>query len=83
LDLGTFPSAGFTVPGITPSRSHGPDLEQSRPPSPTDDTGAVDVVPSWKEPVMNRFRLMAVFIASLVCGLNDAAAGALIPYMEV
>lgn len=31
---------------------------------------------------MNRFRLLAVCVASVIGGLNDGAFGALIPYIQ-
>lgn len=58
------------------------DLEMSRPTTPTTPNEAVEALPSVWDPFMNRFRLAAICCASLVNGLNDSAAGALIPYME-
>ncbi|CRK12952.1 hypothetical protein BN1723_009862 [Verticillium longisporum] len=48
-------------------------------PAPTTST---PVVESWKYPRSNLFRVAATFWSFLVCGANDAAYGALIPYLE-
>jgi hypothetical protein len=78
IDIGTYPS---TSDDTTPE-GRDPDLERSRPPSPLPVDRIVEALPTWREPFMNRFRLLAVCIANLVNGLNDSAAGALIPYLE-
>lgn len=39
-------------------------------------------LPSVWEPFMNRFRLMTLCLAQIGSGMNDGAAGALIPSME-
>lgn len=81
IDIGTLPTSSYAAPEDKPRKSHDPDLERSRPPTPSSDR-IVEVMPTWREPFMNRFRLLAVCIANLVNGLNDSAAGALIPYLE-
>lgn len=43
---------------------------------------AVEAVQSLSDPPMNRYRLMSICLMQLSGGLNDAAPGALIPYME-
>ncbi|KAL1629069.1 hypothetical protein SLS56_005623 [Neofusicoccum ribis] len=57
------------------------DLEgASRPPSPTEEpTPAVQTL--WSPP-MNRWRVLCACLVYFGNGLNDAAPGALIPYME-
>jgi hypothetical protein len=64
------------------------DLEMSRPAS-SDDSRTdvrpedyVEAMPSVWEPYMNRYRLVAMCLGGLINGLNDSAAGALIPSME-
>lgn len=57
------------------------DLEMSRPASPIRDRG-VEVVQSISNPPINRFRMLAVSLMNFGFGLNDAALGALIPYIE-
>ena len=57
------------------------DLEQSRPPSPNHDRAA-DVVQSFWSPYMNRFRVVACCLMLIGNGLNDAAPGALLNYIE-
>jgi hypothetical protein len=42
----------------------------------------VEAMPSVWEPYMNRYRLVAMCLGGLINGLNDSAAGALIPSME-
>lgn len=62
-----------------------PDLERSRPSSPLSglvDPDGVEALQSWRDPYMNRFRLMSACSLNLMNGMNDAAAGPLIPYME-
>jgi hypothetical protein len=59
-----------------------PDLEMSRPVSPAPSIDGVEALHGVWEPYMNRFRLAAVCLMYLTGGLNDSAAGALIPYME-
>lgn len=61
------------------------DLERSRPSSPLSglaDPDGVEALQSWWDPYMNRFRLLSACSLNLMNGLNDAAAGPLIPYME-
>ncbi|KAK7958403.1 bypass of stop codon protein 6 [Apiospora saccharicola] len=48
----------------------------------TGGTDAVEAVQSLSDPLMNRYRLMSICLMQLQGGLNDAAPGALIPYME-
>lgn len=60
-----------------------PDVEMSRPASPVagfDD--GVEALQSWWDPYMNRFRLLSACLLNLMNGMNDSAAGPLIPYME-
>lgn len=62
-----------------------PDLERSRPSSPLPglmDSDGVEALQSWSDPYMNRFRLLSACSLNLMNGMNDAAAGPLIPYME-
>lgn len=82
MDIGSFPRASYVVPGATVAESRDPDLEMSRPATPEPSDRVVEAVPTWREPRMNIFRLLAVCVANLVNGLNDSAAGALIPYLE-
>lgn len=79
-------SFGPSIP-TTPSGAQTPrtpiDLEQSRPPSPDfSDTDAVEILQSWNNPPINRYRLLSTCLMNFGNGLNDAAPGALIPYME-
>lgn len=67
------------VSGTTTPREE-MDIEMSRPSSPA--APSVEVVPTVWEPYMNRYRLLAAFLASMGNALSDSAAGALIPYME-
>lgn len=43
---------------------------------------AAAIVEKWNEPIGNVFRVGAVFFSLFVSGANDAAYGALIPYLE-
>ncbi|KAI5251098.1 MFS general substrate transporter [Aureobasidium subglaciale] len=73
--------AGPQTPGWTGSQTPKTpnELEISRPPSPEQ---ATEVVPSFGFPSKNRWRVLAVCVVYLANGLSDAAAGALIPFME-
>lgn len=57
------------------------ELERSQPPTPKQDQ-ATDIVQSWRYPYMNRWRILAACCEYFGNGLNDAAPGALIPYIE-
>ncbi|KAH6647919.1 major facilitator superfamily domain-containing protein [Truncatella angustata] len=58
------------------------DLGMSRSASLSDDMGAVEVLPSIFDSKGNKLRLAACCSMGFLGGLNDSAAGALIPYME-
>ncbi|KAI0022372.1 major facilitator superfamily domain-containing protein [Xylariomycetidae sp. FL0641] len=58
------------------------DLEMSAPGTPAEPADAVSVLPSWTDPPKNKYRLVTCCMQNFLGGLNDAAAGALIPYME-
>ncbi|KAK3714946.1 hypothetical protein LTR37_007436 [Vermiconidia calcicola] len=49
-------------------------------PSPT--TAAAEQVESWNRPRANVYRTFAVFWGFVIMGMNDAAYGAIIPYLE-
>jgi hypothetical protein len=66
----------------TVAAPHNGDIEMSRPASPDVPDEATNVVQTVWQPYMNRFRLLAACIAAFTNGMNDSAAGALIPYME-
>lgn len=57
------------------------ELERSQPPTPKQEHAA-NIVPSWRWPKMNRWRMLAACCEYFGNGLNDAAPGALIPYIE-
>lgn len=67
----------------TPSEFRTPktpnDLEQSRPASPNNGFHALH---SWRNPSMNKYRMMSVCLMNFGNGMNDSAVGALLPYME-
>jgi fucose permease len=54
------------------------DVNGSLPPPST----AVPVLQKWNNPRINMFRVFATFYSFIILGLNDAAYGALIPYLE-
>lgn len=71
----------------TPSGAQTPrtpnDLEMSRPVSPVlENQDGVDMVQSFSNPPMNRFRMLTVCMHNFQGGLSDSAPGALIIYME-
>lgn len=55
------------------------ELEMSRSPGAQN---GVDIVQTFWNPYMNRFRLAAACIISLGLGLNDSSSGALLAYIE-
>ena len=57
------------------------ELEMSRPSSPQGGP-SVDIVQTFWNPYMNRFRLAAACIISLGLGMNDSSSGALLAYIE-
>ena len=80
-------SNGLSNP-TTPSGTQTPrtpaELEQSRPPTPEyGDADAINIVQSWNNPPINRYRIFSACLMNFLGGLNDAAPGALIPYMEI
>lgn len=50
--------------------------------SPEDGRYGVDMIQSFSNPPINRYRMLAVCLLNLGNGLGDSAAGALIPYIE-
>jgi len=70
----------------TPSGTQTPrspnDLEQSRSTSPEYGPASVEVTQTFSNPPINRYRVIAACLMNFQNGLNDAAPGALIPYME-
>lgn len=78
------PISGTATCAVQPSEDQAtPDLERRRPssPGPGLDDG-VEALQSWGDPYMNRFRLLSASSLNFMNGMNDAAAGPLIPYME-
>lgn len=79
------PPVGPASPG-TPKGAQTPvspnELELSRPPSP-EAHAVVEITQSLTNPPMNKWRFTVACSMCFGCGLNDSAAGALIPYMEV
>lgn len=57
------------------------DVEASRAPTPAP-VEASDVVQTFWNPPMNKWRVLAISIAWMCNGANDSAPGALLPYME-
>lgn len=55
------------------------DIDGGSLPSPITATEAAE---RWNRPQVNIFRVMACFYGFMVMGMNDAAIGALIPYLE-
>jgi hypothetical protein len=58
------------------------DLERSRPVTATASPDGINPLQGLKDLPMNKYRLMACCLMSFLGGLNDSAAGALIPYIE-
>jgi len=72
-----------------PGRDAGQSSSPASPPSisggsngTTGGADAVEVIQSFSDPPMNRYRMLSICSMQLLGGLNDAAPGALIPYME-
>ncbi len=83
LDAMELPSYGLTTKYSKPTISTSPpnDLEQSQPPT-TQQGSAAGILPTLWYPPMNRYRVAACCAEYFANGLNDAAPGALIPYIE-
>lgn len=58
------------------------ELERSQPPTPKRDLAVDAIVQSFSTPPRNRWRIAAANVMFLLMGVNDAATGALIPYLE-
>ncbi|EHY59330.1 hypothetical protein HRR83_001397 [Exophiala dermatitidis] len=58
------------------------ELEQSQPPTPKRDQAVDALIQSAWNPPKNRWRLASASLAFFLMGINDAATGALIPYVE-
>lgn len=43
---------------------------------------ATAALQTWNNPPVNKWRILAAFFSFIVLGMNDAAPGALIPYLE-
>ena len=67
---------GRSVP-LTPD-----ELERSQPPTPKRDQVVDAIIQSVSNPPRNRWRLAAASVMFFLMGMNDAALGALIPYLE-
>ncbi|TKA72005.1 hypothetical protein B0A49_04151 [Cryomyces minteri] len=76
---------GAQTPGRTPHGAQTPktpnELEMSRPPSPKRDEAA-NLVQSWSNPPMNKWRVLSACLVYFGNGMTDSATGAVIPYME-
>ncbi|OBT50544.1 hypothetical protein VE04_08994 [Pseudogymnoascus sp. 24MN13] len=55
--------------------------ERSTPPTPTTPTG-VDLLQTFTNPPMNKYRMASSTFMNFANGVNDSAPGALIPYLE-
>lgn len=73
------PKPGYQTPHAEPQTLH--PLLASRPPMPRADE-AVSLVPTWRNPPMNKWRVLSCCLVYFGMGMNDSAPGALIPYME-
>jgi hypothetical protein len=60
------------------------DLEMSRPPTPGHENQAdgVEVLQSFSNPPINRYRLLSLCVLWFGGGLADSAPGAILPYIE-
>ncbi|EXJ84843.1 hypothetical protein A1O3_05517 [Capronia epimyces CBS 606.96] len=58
------------------------ELERSQPPTPQRNQAVDALVQSMWNPPKNRWRLASSSLAFFLMGVNDAATGALIPYLE-
>ena len=69
----------------TPSGTQTPrtpnELEDSGPPSPLSLDG-VEIKQTWTSPPINKYRVLSACLMCFGNGMNDAAPGALIPYLE-
>lgn len=76
------------APGPSTSRRHGSDdnsneaTQAGHDDGPPLHTAPVHALEKWNDPKGNVFRIAAVYWSLFVSGANDAAYGALIPYLE-
>ncbi|CAG9980490.1 unnamed protein product [Clonostachys byssicola] len=82
VELRAHPAGQSFPTGAAAFSAEHDDLERSRSSSPVRSRDVMEKLPSVWEPFMNRFRLLAVCVASVIGGLNDGAFGALIPYIQ-
>lgn len=66
----------------TPKEEMVRDLERSRPVTATGSPDVIYPLQSFSDPAMNKYRVLACCLLNFMGGLNDSAAGALIPYIE-
>ncbi|KAK4948025.1 hypothetical protein LTR10_013079 [Elasticomyces elasticus] len=58
------------------------ELEQSQPPTPHRAQAVDALIQSFSNPARNRWRVASATVFFFLMGMNDAATGALIPYLE-
>ena len=80
IGRGNVPFSARTPSGTQTPRTLN-ELEMSRPPSP-DYGDAVEVMQTFNNLPVNKWRVLSACLMNFNGGLNDAAPGALIPYME-
>ncbi|MCJ1275800.1 hypothetical protein MMC21_003603 [Puttea exsequens] len=73
---GSYPGGGAQTPR-TPN-----ELEASRVPTPDHEGDVFEAKQTWSSPPINKWRVLTVCLMNFQNGLNDAAPGALIPYLE-
>lgn len=76
IELVRLPSAKAPADEATP------DLEMSRPATPGGEREAAEALQNLPDSPRDKYRFAVCCSTILLSGLNDSAAGALIPYME-
>ena len=75
-ESGHNPASETQTPGVA-------DVEMSRPATPKENEhSGIEIVQSFSNPPMNRFRMLSICLMLFGNGMMDAAPGALIPYIE-
>ncbi|TKX19896.1 MFS transporter-like protein 151 [Elsinoe australis] len=74
------PAEALTQPATGVQTPHTPNELEAN--TPTELRNVVGIVPSFSYPAKNRWRVFAACLTYFGNGMNDAAPGALIPYME-
>ncbi|EXF81909.1 major facilitator superfamily transporter [Colletotrichum fioriniae PJ7] len=81
-ELGRLSSSGRALGSASPKKDGPEEHQSSDVPDDTPPTNAHGAIERWNSPRGNMGRLGFAFFSFAIAGMNDAAVGALIPYLE-